>query len=189
MNAVCLRFKLFSNRSVYVMGIEFISGRLLKHRWRGWLKHSWWDTGGWRNPLLQASSSSSSSFFLFLIYLLLSFFFKFSQLPLGWSSCLRCWFFFFLVTIGVEQLSPLLINHKTRWLTIRWKRAKEESVLKSWNWEKRGSEWPIENFEGVIVISSWCRYLLYWVVSTSKKLTWREWLIRYFLPKQRVGMT
>lgn len=39
MNAVCLRFKLFSNRSVYVMGIEFISGRLLKHRSRGWLKH------------------------------------------------------------------------------------------------------------------------------------------------------
>ena len=159
MNAVCLRFKLFSNRSVYVMGIEFISGRLLKHRWCGWLKHCWWDAGGWRNPLLQASSSS---FFIFI---------------------------FFTVAIGVEQLSPLLINHKTRWLTIRWKRAKEESVLKSWNWEKRVSEWPIENFEGIIVISSWCRYLLYWVVSTSKKLTWREWLIRYFLPKQRVGMT
>ena len=153
MNAVCLRFKLFSNRSVYVMGIEFISGSLLKHRWRGWLKHCWWDAGGWQNPLLQASSSSSSSsFFLFLFYFILFYFLfyfilKFSQLPLGWSSCLRC------RSITKPGGSP------------SWKRAKEESVLKSWNWEKRGSEWPIENFEGIIVISSWCRYLLYWVVS------------------------
>ena len=171
MNAACLRFKLFSNRSVYVMGIEFISGRLLKHRWHGWLKHSWWDTGGWRNPLLQASSSSSSSFsfsYLFIyLFIIIIFFFNFHSCHWGGAvvSAADFFFFFFLVTIGVEQLSPLLINHKTRWLTIRWKRAKEESVLKSWNWEKRGSEWPIENFEGIIVISSWCRYLLYWVVS------------------------
>ena len=123
MNAVCLRFKLFSNRSVYVMGIEFISGRLLKHRWRGWLKHCWWDAGGWQNPLLQASSSSSSSsFFLFLFYFLFFLFFLIFTVAIGVEQ-LSPLLIFFLVAIGVEQLSLLLINHKTRWLTIRWKRV------------------------------------------------------------------
>ena len=142
------------------------------------------DVGGWNTvgeTLVDGETLSSRLllllllfFFFLFIYLFIyyyHFFFKFSQLPLGWSSCLRC------RSITKPGGSP------------SWKRAKEASVLKSWNWEKRGSEWPIENFEGIIVISSWCRYLLYWVVSTSKKLTWREWLIRYFLPKQRVGMT
>ena len=127
--------------------------------------------------------------YLFIYLFIIIIFFLIFTVAIGVEQLSPLLIFFFLVAIGVEQLSPLLINHKTRWFTIRWKRAKEESVLKSWNWEKRGSEWPIENFEGIIVISSWCRYLLYWVVSTSKKLTWREWLIRYFLPKQRVGMT